>query len=296
MSSGHYFRKMPRTILADLGALPIPVEDIDMASLALTFHETTFNLIEYEQQVWITSRDLGQALGYAREDSVNKIYERNSAEFSHYMTCNVKMTLQDQIREVRVFSLRGCHLIAMFARTPVAKEFRKWVLDILDREVQPKSKTHKSERVSLNDAIHLLVAKTTNLNFSDAYKMLHQRFSVSGIDEIPLDQIPVAVEYVHHLIALMSSKNYGSTSERNVKAMAIYLFWLSGWWREFGPAIRGVNPNMASAIHDYFNDGGFVAWGYIDKEQREELRKRIENHPWHLSPMERYNLLNRHNY
>lgn len=197
---------------------------------------------------------------------------------------------------LRIFSLRGCHLIAMFARTPVAKEFRKWVLDILDREVQPKSKTHKSERVSLNDAIHLLVAKTTNLNFSDAYKMLHQRFGVSGIDEIPLDQIPVAVEYVHHLIALMSRKNYGSTSERNIKAMAMYLAWLSGWWREFGPAIRGVNPNMASAIHDYFNDGGFVAWGYIDKEQREELRKRIENHPWHLSPMERYNLLNRHNY
>lgn len=37
--------------------------------------------------------------------------------------------------KVRVFSLRGAHLIAMFARTPVAKEFRRWVLDILDREV-----------------------------------------------------------------------------------------------------------------------------------------------------------------
>ena len=37
---------------------------------------------------------------------------------------------------VRVFSLRGCHLIAMFATTKVAKDFRRWVLDILDREVQ----------------------------------------------------------------------------------------------------------------------------------------------------------------
>ncbi|MGC6299240.1 hypothetical protein ACMXZB_12110, partial [Pasteurella multocida] len=38
-----------------------------------------------------------------------------------------------------IFSLRGCHLIAMFARTPIAKEFRKWVLDILDRETsQPQ--------------------------------------------------------------------------------------------------------------------------------------------------------------
>lgn len=39
-------------------------------------------------------------------------------------------------KEVRIFSLRGAHLIAMFARTPVAKAFRKWVLDILDNEVK----------------------------------------------------------------------------------------------------------------------------------------------------------------
>ncbi|VFS25202.1 Uncharacterised protein [Enterobacter cancerogenus] len=39
------------------------------------------------------------------------------------------------MQETRVFSLRGAHLIAMFARTPVAKEFRRWVLDIMDREV-----------------------------------------------------------------------------------------------------------------------------------------------------------------
>ena len=46
---------------------------------------------------------------------------------------------------VRIFSLRGAHLIAMFARTKVAKDFRKWVLDILDREVSQKTK--KSNRL-----------------------------------------------------------------------------------------------------------------------------------------------------
>lgn len=271
-----------------------PARRIDMSSLS--FNAIQFHPVQQsDDQIWITSAELANALGYKQADAVTKIFNRKSDEFTRDMTQMINNPQTPNLG-VRVFSLRGCHLITFFARTPVAKEFRKWVLDILDREVQPKTKTHKSERVSLNDAIHLLVAKTTNLNFSDAYKMLHQRFGVSGIDKIPLDQIPVAVEYVHHLIALIGSKNYGSTSERNVKAMAIYLVWLSGWWREFGPAIRGVNPNMASAIHDYFNDGGFVAWGYIDKDLREELRKRIENHPWHLSPMERYNLLNRHNY
>lgn len=272
----------------------IPARRKDMPSL--TFNAIKFHPIQHnDDQIWITSSELARALGYKQADAVTKIFNRKSDEFTRDMTQMINNPQTPNLG-VRIFSLRGCHLITFFARTPVTKEFRKWVLNILDREVQPKSKTHKSERVSLNDAIHLLVAKTTNLNFSDAYKMLHQRFCVSGIDEIPLDQIPVAVEYVHHLIALMGSKSHNSALDTNVRAMAICLVWLSGWWREFSPAIRGINPNMASAIHDYFNDGGFVAWGYIDKDQREELRKRIENHPWHLSPMERYNLLNRHNY
>ncbi len=39
----------------------------------------------------------------------------------------------DSEKEVRIFSLRGAHLIGMFSRTKLAKEFRFWVLDILDQ-------------------------------------------------------------------------------------------------------------------------------------------------------------------
>ncbi|MDO9856783.1 hypothetical protein Q7453_12330, partial [Glaesserella parasuis] len=39
------------------------------------------------------------------------------------------------IQKVRIFSLRGCWLLGMRSHTKVAKEFRKWVLDILDREI-----------------------------------------------------------------------------------------------------------------------------------------------------------------
>jgi prophage antirepressor-like protein len=48
------------------------------------------------------------------------------------MTALVKMDTAGGAQEVRIFSLRGCHLLAMFSRTPVAKEFRAWALDILD--------------------------------------------------------------------------------------------------------------------------------------------------------------------
>ncbi|MGS5806182.1 ORF6N domain-containing protein, partial [Acinetobacter baumannii] len=57
----------------------------------------------------------------------------------------------------------------------------------------------------LHDAHALLVAKTKHLNSSDAWKIINQRFGTNHIDEIPYDMIPVAVEYVHHLIAMYSS-------------------------------------------------------------------------------------------
>jgi prophage antirepressor-like protein len=90
--------------------------------------------------IWLTSADIAKALGYASPKSVSNIYSRNSDEFTGSMSRVIKMMtngINNNLREksVRVFSLRGCHLIAMFATTERAKEFRRWVLDILDREV-----------------------------------------------------------------------------------------------------------------------------------------------------------------
>ncbi|HEK1720086.1 TPA: hypothetical protein SMT55_001651 [Proteus mirabilis] len=110
-----------------------------VAKTGLTFQNITFEPIYQDGQLWFTSTELAKALGYSRTDNVNRVYARNSDEFTDSMTTTVKMTLVRKTGEVdvmvRVFSLRGAHLIAMFASTPVAKEFRKWVLDILDREV-----------------------------------------------------------------------------------------------------------------------------------------------------------------
>ncbi|MGQ1309322.1 BRO-N domain-containing protein [Acinetobacter baumannii] len=177
-----------------------------MSSLALSFNEVKFNPVPWQDgQIWLSSGELAQALGYKQENAVSKIFNRNSDEFTKNMTQIIDNPRIPNLG-MRIFSLRGCHLIAMFARTAVAKQFRKWVLDVLDKEIgAPVAKTHKSEREPLTNAVNLLVAKTKHLNYSDAYKLVHQRFNVQHIDEIPHDVIPVAVEYVHHLIAMYSS-------------------------------------------------------------------------------------------
>lgn len=191
---------------------------INMSSLALSFNEVNFTPVQQNGQIWLTATELAKALGYAKSDAVTQVYERNQDEFNSSMTLTLNLSVNDSVetlnlsvskksknltKTIRIFSLRGCHLIAMFSKTDIAKQFRKWVLDILDREVgQPVAKTHKSERTPLHDAHAMLVAKTKHLNSSDAWKIINQRFGTQHIEDIPYEAIPVAVEYVHHLIAL----------------------------------------------------------------------------------------------
>ncbi|QLT10850.1 hypothetical protein HV299_21850 [Klebsiella grimontii] len=113
--------------------------NIDMNIVAksdLNFHGKALIPVENIIGVWLTSSDLARALEYSNSRAVTMIYNKYSDEFTSGMTQVLEMNTSGNYRKkVRVFSLRGAHLIAMFARTPVAKEFRRWVLDILDREV-----------------------------------------------------------------------------------------------------------------------------------------------------------------
>lgn len=69
------------------------------------------------------------------ESRVRKLYQRHADEFRKDMTALIRMQTGGGMQEVRVFSLRGCHLLGMFARTTVAKQFRSWALDVLDSQL-----------------------------------------------------------------------------------------------------------------------------------------------------------------
>lgn len=111
---------------------------IDMNIIAkqdLKFHGISLQPISGMPETWLTATQIGYALQYADDKAVQRIYSRHADEFTEQMTGVVKVTTPYGEQMTRAFSLRGAHLISMFARTPVAKEFRRWVLNILDREV-----------------------------------------------------------------------------------------------------------------------------------------------------------------
>jgi prophage antirepressor-like protein len=109
----------------------------------LTFQETTLRVVEIDGQAWVGAADIARALGYNRADKVTRLYERHSAEFRESMTRVVMLETADPQTGVllnktasRVFSLRGAHLVAMFARTANGQAFRRWVLDLIEQNQQ----------------------------------------------------------------------------------------------------------------------------------------------------------------
>ena len=124
----------------------------------LTFNGVALSPITIHDSLWIRSAELAHALGYSREDKISRLYQRNADEFSSCMTQVIEIIAEPRFGtgrnlsdgRCRVFSLRGCHLLAMFARTPVAKAFRRWVLDVLDsveaRRRAPRQADHRPDR------------------------------------------------------------------------------------------------------------------------------------------------------
>lgn len=176
---------------------------------ALAFQSTTFDVIDRNGQPWIQSKQLAQALGYKLENSVQKIYERNADEFTPAMSEKVNLTLSGNLTTaVRIFSLRGCHLIAMFARTPVAKAFRRWVLDVLDELNENGGIASPADLSSLSTAksrkpLRGLVnawAQLTGVHPSVLWPQVKAHFSLSRIDDLPEAWIPDALAFVQEKI------------------------------------------------------------------------------------------------
>ncbi|MFW1665773.1 antA/AntB antirepressor family protein [Acinetobacter ursingii] len=140
-------------------------------------------------------------------------------------------------------------------------------------------KTTKDKRTALHEAIALLMTKSKYLHFKDCYKIIHQRFNVEHLDEIPEKKLPEAVEYVHRLITGSQSPNFESHAHNT----ALHMLWVSRWWYCYQDAIQLLNPQMAGEIHGHFMDGAFSASLTLGGNRTKELDARIQrDYPYKL--------------
>ena len=128
----------------------------------------------------------------------------------------------------------------------------------------PKLETQTTidERRGLVDAVKLLVARC-GIDYSAAYRMVHQRFGVAHIDQIAAPLLPAAVAYVHSL-TLQSGlngevldrlpENMQPKPLRNLQGAVINSLYCAEFLYQHRAALRGLNRRLAATLHDHAAD------------------------------------------
>lgn len=123
----------------------------------------------------------------------------------------------------------------------------------------PKLETQTTidERRGLVDAVKLLVARC-GIDYSAAYRMVHQRFGVARIDQIAAPLLPSAVAYVHSL--MLHDGISGEVLDRlpatlpNLEPMLFHTLFCAEFIYQHRYAIRGFNRRLAATLDDHAAD------------------------------------------
>ena len=183
-------------------------------SQALCFNDVQFDIIKQNQAPWVRGIQIGYALGYPNpRQSIAKLYDSHADEFTPAMTAVVTLPTEGGPQETRIFSLRGCHLLAMFARTPVAKQFRRWVLDVLDKLAEEEraktepvenpeqlSPAYRSELKGIVDAkLSTYPASVQGKARSEIWTRFNRHFRIAEYAQLPAERMAEARDYLIEL-------------------------------------------------------------------------------------------------
>lgn len=180
-------------------------------SQALCFNEVQFDVIPQNSQLWVRGSQIATALQYASVQRITELYTRHADEFTPAMTAVVTLPTEGGPQETRIFSLRGCHLLAMFARTPVAKQFRRWVLDVIEQygdqvpvppveNPEQLSPAHRSELKGIVDAkLSTYPASVQGKARSEIWTRFNRHFRIAEYAQLPAERMAEARDYLIEL-------------------------------------------------------------------------------------------------
>ena len=165
------------------------------------FESKSIRTLAINNEPWFVAKDLCNAINISNyRDAIERLDDDEKG-----------VALTDTLggkQEMAVVSESGMYTLILRCRDAVKKgsiphRFRKWVtaevLPTIRKTGKYKSKTSVNDRTGLRNAVNMLMSKK-GLIYSDAYHLVHQRFNVESIEDLTLEQLPEAVEYVHKII------------------------------------------------------------------------------------------------
>ena len=164
---------------------------------SFNFNQNQIQVINKDGEAWFIASEVAAMLGYRDSYNMTRILD-NDEKGTH----NVSTLGGNQ--DVSVINESGFYHAAFKSRKPEVKPFRKWVTSEVLPTIrktggyQVGQKTTADDRTGLRQAVAALVGRK-GIDYSSAYSMIHQRFNVEAIEDIPADKLPEAVAYVHAL-------------------------------------------------------------------------------------------------
>lgn len=93
----------------------------------LAFNETELDVYHINGERWLGAFQIATALGYSEPGSIRGLYRRHRDEFGEDETQIISVQTISGIQQIRVFSQSGAELLAIHAKTPIAKQFRLYL-------------------------------------------------------------------------------------------------------------------------------------------------------------------------
>ncbi|MDU7654793.1 MAG: Bro-N domain-containing protein [Haemophilus parainfluenzae] len=164
------------------------------------FESNSIRTLAIDNEPWFVAKDVCDAIGLTNSRMSLIALDEDEKGVSLIYTPSGQ-------QEMNIVSESGMYTLILRCRDAVKKgsvphRFRKWVTsEVLPqiRKTGSYSKTTVDQRTGLRNAVNMLVSKK-GLIYSDAYHLIHQRFNVESIEDLTLEQLPQAVEYIHKIV------------------------------------------------------------------------------------------------
>ncbi|ENX3961404.1 Bro-N domain-containing protein [Neisseria gonorrhoeae] len=165
----------------------------------LNFQQNSVRTVaDNKGELWFLANDVCEILGYTNPRRTVDLHCKSRGVTKRYTPTASGEQEMTYINEPNLYRL------IIKSRKPAAEAFEEWVMETVLPAIrktggyQITPKTTADDRTGLRQAVAALVGRK-GIDYYSAYSMIHQRFNVESIEDLPAGKLPEAVAYVHAL-------------------------------------------------------------------------------------------------
>ncbi|HFC0710774.1 TPA: Bro-N domain-containing protein [Neisseria gonorrhoeae] len=165
----------------------------------LNFQQNSVRTVaDNKGELWFLANDVCEILGYTNPRRTVDLHCKSRGVTKRYTPTASGEQEMTYINEPNLYRL------IIKSRKPAAEAFEEWVMETVLPAIrktggcQVGPKTTADDRTGLRRAVAALAGRK-GIDYSSAYSMIHQRFNVESIEDLPAGKLPEAVAYVHAL-------------------------------------------------------------------------------------------------